>query len=196
MPKTTDETYGGIGSAAVEAKTGRGWKAWLALLDKAGAKKWTHAEIAKYLHDECEVAPWWSQMVTVGYEQARGLRVKHQMANGFAASASKTVDVPLAKLFQAWNDAKIRAAWLGDAGKFEIRKATANKSMRITAADGVTSIEANFYAKGDAKSQVAIEVRKLKNATAVARVKKEWGAALGKLKEMLESPPDAKRKRS
>ena len=34
---------------AVKAKTGRVWAEWFEILDKAGAKKWPHKEIAAYL---------------------------------------------------------------------------------------------------------------------------------------------------
>lgn len=51
------------------------------LLDKAGAKKMSHQEIANHLHTKHDVAPWWTQMVTVTYEQARGLRQKHHLVD-------------------------------------------------------------------------------------------------------------------
>jgi len=43
----------------------------LAILDKAGAKKMDHKQIVAYLSEQHQVGPWWQQMVTVGYEQAR-----------------------------------------------------------------------------------------------------------------------------
>jgi len=54
---------------AVKAKTGKTWKQWFALLDKAGAQKLTHKAIVKYLSEKQNVGPWWCQMVTVTYEQ-------------------------------------------------------------------------------------------------------------------------------
>ncbi len=41
---------------AVKAKTGKVWAEWFKILDKAGARKWPHKEIAEYLHDEQSVA--------------------------------------------------------------------------------------------------------------------------------------------
>jgi hypothetical protein len=98
------KTYNSIGSAAVAAKTGKGWHDWFAILDRAKANTWPHKQIASFLYDEQSVPGWWCQMITVGYEQARGLRVKHQKADGFAASASKTIEAPVEKLFDAWNE--------------------------------------------------------------------------------------------
>jgi uncharacterized protein YndB with AHSA1/START domain len=186
MSKKADATYAGIGSDAVKAKTGKGWAEWFTVLDAAGAAAWPHKQIATYLHEH-DCGDWWSQMVTVGYEQARGLRVKHQTADGFSASGSKTVTVPLATLFDAWSDTRKRAKWLPDV--IEVRSATENKSMRITGTDGESSVVIQFYAKGTDKSQVTIEQRKLADAKAVEQVKAYWSEALGKLKAMLEAPP-------
>ncbi len=182
MTATIDETYAGIRSEAVRAKTGKGWAEWFVILDKAGAAKWPHKEIAKYMH-KLGCGDWWSQMITVGFEQARGLRVKHQTAEGFSASGSKTVAVPIAKLFAAWADPKTRAKWLRD--KIEIRRATKNKSMRIIWNDG-SSIDVQFYVKGPGKSQVTIERRRLANVKEVQQVKKYWAAALAKLETLLD----------
>lgn len=185
MPAKSDDVYAGIGSDAVRAKTGKSWAEWFAILDKAGAAKWPHKEIASYLHEQ-DCGAWWSQMVTVGYEQARGLRVKHQTADGFSASASKTVDAPIGKLYQAWSDAKLRAKWLPDSADITIRSATKNKVIRIVWTDGKSNVEVRFYPKGEGKSQVTIQRRKLKNTKEVQQVKAYWGKALDQLKALLD----------
>ena len=179
------EIHAGISSDAVRAKTGKGWDEWFAVLDKAGASAWSHKDIAIYLHDKQGVPSWWSQMVTVGYEQARGLRVKHQKCDGeYSASASKTLPVPIAALFTAWHDPKTRAKWLPEGKALTVRKATENKSLRITWPDG-TNVDVNLWVKGDAKSQVAIEHGKLAGTDDVPRVKEFWAAALAKLEALL-----------
>jgi hypothetical protein len=132
-------------------------------------------------------------MVTVGYEQARGLRVKHQTADGFSMSVSKTISAPTAKVFQAWNVATERDAWFRDSAKLDIRKATANKSLRMNGAGGKTAVEVMFYAKGTQKCQVVVQERKLEDAKAVERAKKYWGEALENLKEHLIDVMTAKR---
>jgi hypothetical protein len=47
-------------------------------------------------------------MVTVGYEQVTGRRVKNQKTDGFEISVSKTIAAPVAVAFEAWKDAAIR----------------------------------------------------------------------------------------
>ena len=99
----------GIGDEAVRAKTGKTWGEWITTLDKAGARTMEHAEIASLLHEKFGVPGWWTQMVTVGYEQSTGKRVARQKADGFAASASKTLNVSAAAAFRAFNDPRKRA---------------------------------------------------------------------------------------
>ncbi len=53
--------------------------------------------------------------------------------------------------------------------------------------DGVSYVNVNLYAKGETKSQVAIDQTRLKSARAVAKMKKLWGEALERLKERLEA---------
>src|SRR5436190_22306263 len=78
--------YAGVGSDAVLRATGKAWDEWLRVLDRAGAKSMGHKEIALMLSRKFSVPDWWSQMVTVGYEQARGLRKLYEKADGYSAS--------------------------------------------------------------------------------------------------------------
>ncbi len=91
-----------ISDAAVKAKTGKGWKAWFSVLDKAGAMKKTHTQNAELLRSGFGCPPWWSQMVANTYEQARGLRKKHEMPDGYQVGSSRTFSVPLSTLYAAF----------------------------------------------------------------------------------------------
>lgn len=175
----------GVGSDAVFRATGRAWDDWLKALDRAGAKAMAHKEIALMLSRKFAVPDWWSQMVTVGYEQARGLRVVNQKADGFAANASRTVGIAVGKLYDAWNDPKLRSGWLPDA-PVEVRRSTDGKSIRMTWTAGGSNVDVGFFAKGEDKSTVQVEHGKLKSAAAVARQKAYWSDALERLKALLE----------
>lgn len=168
---------------AVKAKTGKTWSEWCKILDAAGAKKMTHRERVVLLNQKHGVGPWWQQMVAVTYEQARGLRDKHRKPEGYEISVSRTVDAPVGEAFKAWADEKTRRKWLP--ASLTIRKATANKSLHISWEDGKTSLSANFYPKGDGKSQVVAQHSKLADAKAAAKMKKFWSQALDRLKETL-----------
>jgi hypothetical protein len=177
----------GISDEAVKARTGKTWAQWFALLDKAGAQKLSHKEIARYVHDMLHCPPWWSQMITVGYEQERGLREKHETPEGYQTSASKTLNVPVVAAFEAWIDDKMRNRWLPKA-PLTIRKATPHKPLRITWNDGNSNVDVGLFSKGDAKCQVAVEHSKLKNARASAAMKKYWAEALVSLQKLVEIP--------
>lgn len=176
-PRMSDE--------AVKAKTGKTWKQWFTILDKAGGKKLSHQEIVKHLHDEHGVGPWWRQMVTVTYEQSRGLRKQHQRPDGFQISVSRTVNAPLARLYKAFATEKTRHDWLAEDG-LAVRTATTNKSIRGAWNEVKTSLEISFIPKGDDKSQVVVTHSKLPNARASATMKAFWGKALDRLRASLE----------
>src|SRR5204863_3051204 len=162
-----------IGDEAVERATGRGWAEWLKLLDKAGAKTKSHKEIAAMVSQTYGAPPWWSQMVTVTYERERGLREVHQTAAGYVANVSRTFAVPVEELFAMFRR-------LAKKEKHKERKATAPKSLRLTAPDE-TSVEVGFYAKGESKSSVAVQHSKLSSQKDVAKWKKYWSEALARL---------------
>jgi len=175
-PRMSDE--------AVESKTGKTWSRWFKHLDAAGAKKMSHQEIVAHLVEKHGIRPWWQQMIAVTYEQAHGLREKHEKPEGFEISVSRTIDAPLGKAFKAWTDEKTRKQWLPS--NFTIRKATANKSLRISWEDGKTSLSVNFYPKGAGKSQVVAQHGKLPDAKAAAKMKTFWSQALDRLKVLIE----------
>ena len=175
------------GDAAVKKATGKTWDEWCRILDTAGCARMNHKEIVAVVERHYS-GGWWGQMITVGYEQARGLRELHQKCDGdFQASSSKTVNVPIARLFDAWNDPKLRAKWLRNADGLVIRKATKPKSLRITWTDGITSVDVNLFAKGDAKSYVSMQHTKLKDAKQVQKMKTLWTEQLERMKGVLEA---------
>jgi Domain of unknown function (DUF4287) len=184
MPTTTKTRSPLMSDEAVKAKTGKKWDQWFAILDKAGAKEMSHQEIVKILSSKYDVGSWWRQMVTATYEHARGLRDAHEKPTGYQISVSRTVNVPLASLYKAVANEKSRGLWLAEDG-LVVKKATANKSLRVTWKDGKTSLEIDFYSKGAAKSQVVVQHSKLPDAKAAAKMKIFWGAALDRLREDL-----------
>ena len=177
--------FAGVGSDAVERATGKGWHDWLTTLDRLGAKKMAHKDIALLLSRRCGVPDWWSQMVTVGYEQARGLRDVYQHADGYTANATRTIDVSVERLYDAWRDPRARARWLPKA-PLELRRTVDEKSMRMAWKTGGSRVLVNFSSKGAGKSAVQVEHGKLATSAAVTRQKTYWTAALARLKALLE----------
>ncbi len=92
----------GVGDEALRDATGRDRAEWFALLDQAGAATWKHPDIANWLVTAHRVDGWWAQGITVGYEQARGIRQPGQRQDGtFEASVSRTVDLDPADALRA-----------------------------------------------------------------------------------------------
>ena len=174
----------GMADPALKEKTGRTWKQWVDVLDRHQAATMAHRDIAALVHREYEIDGWWSQAVTVGYERIKGLRARGQRRDGtFEASKSRTYPVPVAVLFEAWTDVKVRRRWLTGAS-VKVRTATKSKSLRLDWADG-TLIALGFTAKGASKSQVALAHTKLPDRATADRLKKYWAERLATLGELL-----------
>jgi hypothetical protein len=174
----------GMSDAVLKAKTGCSWDRWVAALDYVKADSWSHREIAQYVHEKFKVPDWWTQTVTVGYERIKGLREIGQRRNGsYEATRSKTIPVPLTKLYRAFSDARVRRKWLPDT-KLKVRSATPEKYVRISWEDG-TSVEVVLTAKGDAKASAAVSHVKLASKEDIALRKAYWGERLDALATLL-----------
>lgn len=177
----------GMSDAAIRAKTGCAWKEWVEALDYAGAADWSHRAIAAHVHEKFGIGGWWAQSVTVGYERIKGLRTIGQRRGAtdrsFEANKSRTFAVPVAELYRAWADARTRKRWLPETG-LTVRTATADRSLRITWNDG-SSVELWFVAKGEGKSAVQIQHRRLASREAAEERKAYWKERLDALAERL-----------
>ena len=184
--RSTPQTIAAHRPDGVETKTGRTWEQWFGLLDEWDATKRTHTEIARWLVDEQGVDGWWAQSVTVAYEQERGMRAPGQRSDGtYGVSASKTIAVPVRRLFEAFEDEDLRETWLGD---YELAVRTKRPDKSITAGweDGSSRLTIAFVPKGDAKSQVALAHERIATASEADELKTFWRERLVVLKKMLE----------
>ena len=174
----------GMSSAVIQEKTGCTWEKWVKSLDYHGAERMSHRDIAKLVSEKYKVPSWWTQTVTVGYERIKGLRARGQRRDGtFEASKSRTFNVPVQTLYDAWADARMRKRWL-DGAEIKIRTATSPKSLRITWSDG-NIIAVGFYPKGPDKSSVAVQHPKLPDRATADSLKKYWSERLDDLGRVL-----------
>ncbi|GGC01876.1 DUF4287 domain-containing protein [Cellulomonas carbonis] len=171
---------------SVVDRTGRPREEWFALLDAAGATGWTHPQIARWLGDEHGVDGWWCQSLTVGYEQARGMRAPGQRPDGtWEAGASVTVAVPLARAWELCTEPAGRARWLDV--EPTVRGATEGKTVRWTFPDGtrvLVSLTALPDGPAGARTRVSATHRGVEGADAVAERKAWWRVRLGRLREV------------
>ena len=183
-PRVDYAQLAGMKDDVVAAKTGRSWREWTGVLDADGAAAMTHRDIAALLHRKHRVADWWAQTVTVGYERIKGLRERGQRRNGdYEASKSKTFNVPVSVLFEAWVDNALRRRWL-DGVDTTVRTATAPKSVRLQWPDG-TVVVAGFTAKSGSKSSVGLAHTKLRDKGAAEKARKLWTDRLNALAAIL-----------
>ena len=174
----------GTSDATLKAKTGCTWERWVGALDYLGANEMSHRDIAMLVHEKYKIDGWWAQTVTVGYERIKGLRARGQRRDGtYEANKSRTFDVPVTTLFEAWTDADLRNRWL-DGESVKIRTATAPRSMRLGWSDG-SIIAVGFLPKGKSKSAVAVSHTKLPDKATSDRLKQYWSDRLEALGEVL-----------
>jgi hypothetical protein len=172
----------------VVEKTNKTMEEWFKLLDKKGAKKMKHPEIFCLVSSIEGLQPlgqWNHNLLTTSYEWNRGLKERGQKEDGFEISVSKTMEVPVNTLYNAWTIEKTRTAWLGKEN-ITIRKATENKSARISWNEDGTSLSIDFYPKGEKKSQVVVQHLKIPDSKKATEMKAYWGEKLERLKGFLE----------
>ena len=169
----------------VVAATGKPWAAWFSILDRWGARERTHGETAAYLVEEHGVPGWWAQTITVSYQRARGMRLKHQQGDGFTISASRTIAAPVDVVFDAFVNPRKRRKWLAD-GTMRVRTSQPGRTARFDWGDGSTRVSVSFEAKGPAKTTVAVAHERLPGPDEAEAAKASWRARLGTLKSSLE----------
>jgi hypothetical protein len=171
----------------IRQRTGRGWEEWFEVLDEWGAADRSHRETARWLAEQQGLHPlaWNVQAIAASYERARGLREPGEKDDGYAITASRTVGVPVGRLYDAVVDESLRAGWLPD-GRLSLRTATKPKSARFDWGDGQTRVNVAFLAKGEDRSTIAVEHRRMASADEAQRMKSYWRARIAALKGELE----------
>ena len=175
----------GLSDESVKKATGCTWERWVKALDYVHGEEMSHGELAQYVHEKFHTPDWWTQMVAVGYERIRGLRAHGQRRSGeWEVSKSKTIAVPAAKLFAAFKTPRGRATWLAGA-KLMVRTSTPEKSMRVRWEDG-TPVDIFFTRRGESKSQVAIQHRRLPTKADADRMRAFWTERLEALAALMK----------
>lgn len=172
-----------VSDAAVLAKTGKSWAEWFAQLDRAGAAEWEHKTIARHLADCYPLGSWWSQAITVAYEQARGLRDKHERPDGFSIQRERVLST---SVDQAWAAAK-SLKWLPEVNKSHVRRIREDRRLLIYLnwPDG-TEVIFGIIPKGEGKASVGVQQNKLPDRAAAEQAKKFWADRLDGLRKRLE----------
>jgi hypothetical protein len=193
-PKGATELRLATSDERIRERTGQGWEEWFALLDEWQAESKPHREIARWVAAQLGIEPlaWNAQAITASYELSRGLRAVGEKDDGFAVTASRTIATPVERLYDAFVSEPLRRQWLPDA-VLSPRTTTRPRSARFDWGDGGTRVIVTFLAKGEAKSTIALEHRRLPDAGEADRMKAYWREQLIALKRTLETTNDRTR---
>jgi uncharacterized protein YndB with AHSA1/START domain len=174
-----------VSDEELRRRTGRGWEQWLDLLDERGASERPAGEVANWVFEQHGIDPRSAQVIAIGYERAQGGRTGGHRSEGFEVRASKTVSVPVERLFEAFVDAAVRERWLPDA---ELRERTSRRprSVRFDWAEGEARLHATFEASGASTSSVSLRHLRVPDAEEAARLEGFWEERLSALRALLE----------
>jgi hypothetical protein len=178
-----------IGDAAVAKATGRGLDHWFAVLDAFGAVAKGHTASAAHLNEDHGVRGWYSQMITVAYERARGKRSRNQSCAGdFQVGVSRAVNAPVHEVMAALREGR----WL-DGVDPELARALPKPATLVMKGekyaklrykwDG-SAIEIRVTPKKGGSTIVA-DNTKLADAAQVERRRAQWRGALDALRAFL-----------
>ena len=175
----------GMADEKVKNATGCTWEKWVYALDRHKAYELPHRELAVLIKKKYKTPDWWTQMVAVGYERIKGKRALGQRMDGrYHATKSRTFNVSVEELFDAWSTPKLRAKWLGDKN-VKVRTSTRPKSIRLEQDGSIIAVW--FTKKGAAKSVVSVDEDKLPSLEAANEVKKYWEERLDALGALLRA---------
>lgn len=196
------EQYNNISNEAVKAATGKTWDEWFTLLDEEGAENLPHKDIAALLLNKGhipETEGWWAQSVTVGYEYAKGRRVKGQTADaGFQVGVQKTIPIENERLWHFLISPDGLRMWLGggidnleltkgaayqteDGTVGEVRSVSPGEKLRLTWQpahwENRSTLQLYLLANGD-KTALRFHHEKLADAKQRSEMKAHWQEVL------------------
>ena len=175
------------GITGVRRGTGRERDEWFELLDGWGAVGRPYREIADWLMGEHDLSRWWAQKIIVEYEQERGVRPPGVRRDGtFEVTASKTIEAPATRVFEAFVDPKVRQRWLPGVD-LEERSSRRAESARFDWSGGSSRVGVDFESKGRGRSAVAVSHERLATERDAQKMKEMWKERLTELKSFLET---------
>lgn len=175
----------------VERATNRSWDEWLKFMDKIDAKNLDHHQIATKvfyeLNGKIDNLGWWTQAVTVAYEQYIGRRVPGQRPDGtFQASVSKSTKLGMKELMDAWVAfaAKDKDVLGLIAGDLRVGGTENRLTWRTKAADGSTIMMIS-EPKNNGTASIVIQLLGLQTLELNQEAKEKWSSIVNRFIEGL-----------
>lgn len=186
----------------IEKATGISWDEWIVFLDNIGAKELSHPEIAAKVYERIvesgvfddtvanrqgrqNSSGWWSQGVTVAYEQHIGRRQPGQRSDGtYEVSVTKTIDGTMDDAMQWWlgkAEGMTEFSGVKLSGEPRSTSTPVARNWRIDLADG-TKLLVSTSAKGKDKALMAVTTQKLGSSEDAEAWRAFWREFLAKEK--------------
>lgn len=195
-----------ISNEAIFESTGRNWDDWFMWLDQEDAMTLNHKEIVALLDDNFNLNGWWQQMISVTYEQVRGMREEGQtQAAGYEIGVSKTFNCSAEVLWKILMQTPGRDIWLGASTDFilkkkanylltdgregQIRSIHENKRIRLTwdheSLNETSTLQLTIVNKLE-KSTLAFHQEKLSNQGERELMRKHWKQVINRIETIIE----------
>jgi hypothetical protein len=175
-----------ISNDAVAKSTGKEWDEWFAIIDEAGGISKSHKEIVAFFKEHFFLSPWYQQMITVSYEQARGKRKVHEMPDGFQISKTRTFPWGISELRECWLNERMRRKWLRDSA-LEVTGTLEKRSIRFIRPGDACRYEVSFYPLDVNKTRLTVQQNRIANARLAEDMKEYWNHQLRNLSDYLEN---------
>lgn len=190
----------------VVAATGKTFADWFGQIDAWGGAPLGRREISQRLLETHKIDPWWIATINVEYEHTRGLKEKDGRAKGYTICATKSIKAAASTCYDAFADVTLLDRWLGpdhevtfadggslrngDGNQALIRKLSPGKTIRLVwqqpDAAPDTPVEIKFAPAG-AKTTVMVTHERLQNRSDADGLRRAWGEALDRLKQLVET---------
>lgn len=123
--KAPIENIGRVTSASVVKHTGKNWDQWVQILEKAGARSWSHKEISAFLNKKYETTWWWTHIVATGYEVFIERKVAGRNLKGeYSITVTKTFKCDGKKLWKFVSSPEGIAMWLSPMSQVKLAPKT------------------------------------------------------------------------
>jgi uncharacterized protein YndB with AHSA1/START domain len=200
------DKIGRVSNQSVLKCTSKSWEEWIAILDKAGARTWTHQQIVALLKTRYKLGLWWQQGVTLGYEVHTGRRVLGQNLKGeYGTVATRTFPVEQKKAWKLLASPQGLAVWLKPLEPFalklnevyevnggaygQVRRIKPGERVRLSWQEAdwrkPSFLQAFVVARPKGKCMVVIQHESLKDLKLQEKMREHWKKALSDLLKCL-----------
>jgi uncharacterized protein YndB with AHSA1/START domain len=207
---TKHDKINNVSTEAVELATGRDWDDWIEFIDGSGGERMDHRQIVVLLANAGGVdSGWWQQMVTVGYEHAKGRRVTGETAaTDFQIGVQRTIPIGREALWDLLTSGTGTRIWMGtdiverldplepgarygaaDGTSGEFRTIKPGHRLRLTYQDAKQSqpsvLQLTLNSPGGSTSKTALRFHqeKLASERERERMREHWTAVLDEIED-------------